>query len=341
VVVGTGFLPLDVVITDADAVHAHTWAGGTSGNVLAILAYLGWKAYPVARLGDDAAADTITSDLAKFGVATRFIQRDPNRNTPIIIQRIRQTATGVPRSRFVWKCPECGSWFPGFQPVLARDVEGIVAALPAPTVFFFDRVSRSSIDLAAAAEKRGALVMFEPSGVGDEKLFREALALAHVLKYSRDRLPGLVAMAGPLLQIETRGAEGLRYRLRRGAWRAMPGLSVSKVKDTVGAGDWCTAGLLQGVGVNGAAGLRGAPTQDVARALRTGQALAALTCVFEGARGGMYAMDRRQFRAAIETVASGGSPVAVDPPRADLAMKELWRAVCPSCAKSRRRSPAA
>ncbi len=337
VVVGTGFLALDIVVTEGLEQNSPTWAGGTFGNVLAILAYLGWRAYPVSRLGMDAGAERIIEDLTELGVDVRFIRKDKGRRTPIVIEQIRKIAGGVPRSRFVWTCPGCGAWLPGYQPALAKDMEDVVASIPDPAVFFFDRVSRGALDLASAAAKRGALIVFEPSSVRDERLFREALALSHVLKYSHERLSGIVERLGnevPVLEIETLGAEGLRYRFRGRSrshgWRLMEAYSVEAVKDTVGAGDWCTAGLIHALGTHGAFGLTDARATEVESALRLGQALAALTCSYEGARGSMYAMDKKQFRAAIRRILEGANP-SCRTEQLDSSLKELWKAVCPAC----------
>jgi hypothetical protein len=69
-------------------------------------------------------------------------------------------------------------------------------------------------------------------------------------------------------------------------------LEVSSIKDTAGAGDWCTAGLLHHLGRSGTIGLRGIKTVELHSALRLGQALGAWSCGFEGARGGLYTVDR-------------------------------------------------
>lgn len=337
-VVGTGFLALDIVLAEGGGEHPRTWAGGTCGNVLAILAYLGWRAYPVATLGDDAGSARVIDDLAEIGVDVRFIRKVAGRRTPIVIERIRKLANGLPRSRFVWTCPGCGAWLPGYQAVLAKDMEPVIASMPDPVVCFFDRASRGALDLAAASAKRGALVVFEPSGVGDARLFREALGLSHVLKYSHERLSGIVETLGdraPLLEIETLGADGLRYRLGghsgKREWRLLDAYGVTDVRDTVGAGDWCTAGFIHALGRRGAVALANPGRKTVEGALRAGQVLAALTCAYEGARGGMYAMDKRQFRAAIRKILSGGSPsVRAEIP--DVGLDELWRAMCPACA---------
>ena len=46
VVVGTGLVALDIVINSDVHRPPQLWAGGTCGNVLTILSYLGWHAYP-------------------------------------------------------------------------------------------------------------------------------------------------------------------------------------------------------------------------------------------------------------------------------------------------------
>jgi fructokinase len=143
----------------------------------------------------------------------------------------------------------------------------------------------------------------------------------------------------PLLEIETLGADGLRYRLQgqsvsRG-WQLMDAYSVPQVRDTVGAGDWCTAGLINVIGVHGAEGLRQAAEAEVEHALRVGQALGAFGCAYEGARGGMYALGKRQFRAAIGRILDGGAAKSrVE--RDDVRLEELWELVCPACASERR-----
>ena len=64
----------------------------------------------------------------------------------------------------------------------------IVDSMKAPHVFFMDRLSRSSLSLAAAAAKRGAVVVFEPSSKSDQRFLEEALRLVHIVKYADQRL---------------------------------------------------------------------------------------------------------------------------------------------------------
>ena len=155
--------------------------------------------------------------------------------------------------------------------------------------------------------------MFEPSGVGDAHLFKEAVEVSHIVKYSHDRLGGesmLDDRVAPL-QVETLGRNGLRYRgrlspLAKKGWANVPGFVVDPVQDTCGAGDWCSAGILHVLGRRGARGLLEARKTALEDALRFGQALSAWTCGFEGARGGMYEIAPEEFRRQVEDILADG-----------------------------------
>src|SRR4051812_3286625 len=67
-IAGTGLVALDVVIPNEPRSFPQLWAGGTCGNVLTALAYLGWDSYPIARLRDDAFSNYINQDLARWNV---------------------------------------------------------------------------------------------------------------------------------------------------------------------------------------------------------------------------------------------------------------------------------
>ena len=48
--VGAGLISLDVLIREGRKIPVSYYVGGTCGNVMMILSYLGWDAYPIARL---------------------------------------------------------------------------------------------------------------------------------------------------------------------------------------------------------------------------------------------------------------------------------------------------
>jgi fructokinase len=312
-VVGTGLIALDVVIPEASDTPPRLWAGGTCGNVLASLAYLGWAAYPVARLGHDAPMRRVCQDLATWGVHLDFVLKDAEDSTPVIAHHIRGNLPGGPTHSFSWRCPTCGADLPRYKPLRLSDLGDVLHRLPPADVFFFDRVSPAAILLAGHFSGAGALVVFEPSGVGNPRLFREALASAHVVKFSRERLGDTEILSSarePWLVIETVGDQGVRYRGRLPAlndkrWRSLPAFAAAQTRDTAGCGDWSTTGILHALGAGGVQSLLRADEGRLSEAFRYGQALAAWNCGFEGARGGMYDATREEFEASIAAVLAG------------------------------------
>jgi fructokinase len=339
-IVGTGLLALDVVVEAEAKRDPWLWTGGTCGNVLTILSYLEWQAFPVARLNGDAASRCVEEDLARWGVHLDHAKTNPGAATPIVVHRISKTAAGLPFHRFSWTCPNCGTWLPGYQAVRSSAAESVLPRLGTPKVFFLDRVSRGALVLARACIEKGALVFFEPAGFGEPRLFREALALAHILKYSHERVRAFQGIGngkgGPLLEIETLGAEGLRYRsripgARTDGWNCLDAFDVTELRDAAGAGDWCTAGIIHRLAQRGLAGLIKARRPQLEDALRFGQALAAWNCRYEGARGGMYAVKKKTFHLQVEGIISqDGSKVSKrEVPTA--VVRKVFEHICPGC----------
>lgn len=312
VVVGTGLIALDVVLDGADPAHIlPVTAGGTCGNVLAILSYLGWQAFPVTRLGDDAAARRIRQDLARWGVRLDFASSGPSSATPVYIQRMRRDASGMPSHTFLRVCPLCGRRLPGYQPIVLTAAMDVAMHMGYPIVFFMDRVSPGVLALANVSRARGAIIVFEPSGVGDPRLFREAVSLAHILKYSHERMERRDDDgAAPSLEIQTLGREGLRYRhkigsTRMGAWRHVSSFRIARLVDSAGSGDWCTAGVIHALGRSGLTSFLKTNSYRLHEALLFGQALAAWNCGFMGARGGMYELGWEDAQQAVGRIING------------------------------------
>ncbi len=225
--------------------------------------------------------------------------------------------------------------------MLASDARDIAAQIENPKVFFLDRVSRGALILARASAAKGAIVVFEPSGIGEQHLFREALTLAHILKYSHERMRQLdevESASGPLLELEMLGEEGLRYRsklplCKSNGWKWLNAYAVDQVKDAAGAGDWCTAGIIHRLGQKGLQGLQQVASAQLLDALCFGQALAAWNCGFEGARGGMYSENKEAFRCDIEQIMSGNGPKrsTSDNSNKAVAVEDVFGDVCPTC----------
>jgi sugar/nucleoside kinase (ribokinase family) len=286
--VGSGFIALDIV-HGRDGLFAAT--GGSCGNVLMALAWLGWTSRPVARLGCDTAGDFIASDMKLTGVSLDFLQRSEAVTTPVVIQQFVEDANGSRRHRFSLVCPECGAWLPRYRSVVLAHAREVMEG-KAPKAFYFDRTSPATVAMAEWAKKNGAVVLFEPSSIGEDALFERAVDICDILKFSTERFSRnseLSQARGPVLVVRTMGAEGLQARWK-GRWSSFEPFVAPRVIDTVGAGDWCSIALLHVLAQAGAKGFSMARKTDVERALRLGQALAALSCGFESARGLMTAI---------------------------------------------------
>jgi fructokinase len=286
-IVGTGLVALDVLV--CDQVQSGTSSlGGSAGNVLAILAYLGWRAVPVARLGNDGAAIRIAAEFEALNADTRFIVRDESTPTPIVYQWPGDNQT---THKFSFCCPICGTK----RSFLSVDenatlCNSVLSEVKTTDVFYFDRVTPWALSLAKTYRSRNAMVVFEPSTIqSDHDTFQEAIYACNVLKYADDRIDELKSFDREQVDIEikTEGAKGLRFKLaaeKDSGWHFLEALSVPKISDTAGAGDWCTSGFLHYLSSK-RTNFRDSNPLGVANALRYGQALAALNCTQSGARG--------------------------------------------------------
>jgi len=298
-VVGTGLLAADVLLDARCPSMGRFHAGGTCGNVLTILGALGWASQPVARLGNDLAGSVIRRDMQAWGVDVSLLVEASSSQSPVYFHWLDRAESGRPIHKFSRECPSCGRILPSYQPVPNSMIEAIWDSANGAHVCFVDRVSRGAITLAKYCREQGALIVFEPSGAGDPRLFAEMISISHIIKYSKERSKKVAPLVnggadGSYLLIETLGSEGLRYQhVRSGTvrdtWQYLGSAPTPEVRDTAGAGDWCTAGLLHQAGRSGALGFSELPEEAIEQSLMLGQTVAAWNCGFEGARGGMYA----------------------------------------------------
>lgn len=298
IAIGTGLIALDVVmIAGSDIVQFY--AGGSCGNVLTILSYLGWSAFPISRQANNVASELLSKDLKRWKIHEDLITYTSDGSTPIIIHRIMKDKNGTAKHRFEFKNPEDGTYLPSYKPFLAKDVNRVVENDINPRVFYFDRINRASIDLAKKYKIKGATIIFEPSSLKDEKNSTEALNIADVIKFATDRIPDyddLFNVGRVPLEIKTLGENGLMFRKQgKKKWTFVPGFQIGEVVDTAGAGDWCTAGLINDLIKTGNQKPSQLSDQVITESLRISQAMSALNCKFEGARGLMYAVEKAEL----------------------------------------------
>lgn len=313
--IGTGLVALDIILNGSPKTLPRLHTGGSCGNVLTILSYLGWETFPIARLADNRATAELEEDLKRWKVKTELITKTDDGSTPIIIHRILKDKQGKPKHRFEFRDPDTGKWLPQYKPVLSRDISSILEKKQQkPSFFYFDRINRASIELAKNFKNEGAIIFFEPSSIGSKRsLFEECLEVTDIVKFSSDRIPNyteLFPKRQATLEIETLGKDGLRFRFAKSknkdGWQSLaPYATTNDVIDTAGAGDWCSAGVIYSMA--GCSDLKKMTIKHIKGALSFGQALGAINCLFDGARGAMYELDVKAIKKIASTTINSKS----------------------------------
>ncbi|MDO8579230.1 MAG: PfkB family carbohydrate kinase [Dehalococcoidales bacterium] len=343
VVVGTGLIVLDIIVEGNDTIQLHV--GGSCGNVLSILAALGWKSWPVGRLGEDRNGELITEEIKNLGMHSEYLTQETNIQTPVILEKVRPGGVPTRTHSYSLRCPNCGTFFPRFRPIRKETAAQVSNSLKRASVFYFDRTSPGALSLANYYRQHGSLIVFEPSSVGDGRLFKQALQSAHILKYSRERVTDIAETVGEFqvpLEIETLGPDGLRYKhipinndCKKSNWVQLPACKVSNLVDEAGSGDWCTAGLIYLLGRNGASSFLRASESSLREAIMIGQSLASVNCSYIGARGVMSFVPIKELIDLATRVANGHCLEAKNRAAVSIQSLDVLGKVCPQCTTER------
>lgn len=221
-------------------------AGGTCGNVMCILSWLGWKAMPQVSLDDSPIGLKITSDLERYGCDCRYVTNEPGGGATLLRCTHKKDADGSHTIAFRATGPG-GSRFPKRHFLRARDeAPAFLESLDeAPGVYFFDNPAAGHRLIARALRDRGSLVYFEPSAISS-RADLDAVDAGDIIKFSGAHVSDLsfTNRFPDKLFIQTLGADGLRFRLRGGSWVDIPPKECRDVIDWEGAGDWTTSSFL-------------------------------------------------------------------------------------------------
>jgi fructokinase len=239
-------------------------------------------------------------DLDRAGVEISGIAYGEGVETPVVIHEV-----DPPGHTFRFRCPECDRPSAKFRPLEVEALDHLVNAEQFPAAFdvvFADRVSSATVELFRRT--MGGLQMLEPSSKGAVGPALESAELVDVLKWShevRDSLhPGMLDARAGQLQIETLGSEGLRFRLGGEPWSHLDAPYVEAI-DSAGAGDWLTAAFLSSLP---ATSLETLSRANISDALEEGQAVAALSCLYVGARA-LSGLTPSEMRGAAAEVTAG------------------------------------
>ena len=255
-IIGSGIYNLDtIVVRDypewprlrpfAENVYLEE-VGGTCGNIMSILAWLGWDAKPLACLDDSPDGLKITEDLKRFGCDCRYVTNTPDGGTTLLRCTHKKDLDGKHVMSVRAGSPG-GSRFPKRHFLRVRDEAPafLEALAEAPAVFFFDNPAAGNRLIAKGLKERGSLIYFEPSKISSNADL-EAVSISDIIKFSDENIPD-VSFADAYndkLFIQTMGANGVRFKLQDQPWMTLNGISAKSVVDTEGAGDWFTAALI-------------------------------------------------------------------------------------------------
>lgn len=285
--VGAGLISLDVLIWEGKRIPVSFYVGGTCGNVMMILSYMGWETYPIARLDGTKDGIRVLADMKKHNVHTDFVSTNDGK-TPVIVQRNFINKDGIPTHRFESR-PNMGRFYLDFKSLTMRQADEVISRIDfVPKVFFFDRVSPAILKLAVIFKEKGSVIFFEPSSrSGNVILFNKCVEVSDIIKFSEQRIKDIEQFESykDKLFIQTQGAKGLSYRLNFG-WIHLEPVANDKVIDTAGAGDWTTAAFINEL-FKTRNRISDISVVEIERALNDAQKIGAQSCSYEGARGMM------------------------------------------------------
>lgn len=293
-VIGSGLVSLDILMRGYEETVSYK-VGGTCGNVLMILAYMGWDSYPVARLDKSEQSQMMLDDMQLNGVHNDFVSTLDDGVTPIIIQHNIKDRKGKPTHKFTFRSNK-GNLHLDYKPVLKKTVIKVLDELQfIPSVFFFDRVSAATLAMAKHFKNRGSIVFFEPSAKAKYTNFNNAVIYSDIIKFAEQRLHDVhfTETYSNKLFIQTLGSKGLRFNLFGKGWQSLPPVPNENIIDTSGAGDWTTATFLNEMLEAGLTDVKELTEENVRQFLSIAQEKASQSCSYEGARG---MMQRKKYK---------------------------------------------
>ena len=257
-----------------------TQGGGAAANVASWLSVSGTAAHVIARVGDDAAGQTVLSELDKYGVAHSQTVI-PGANTGVVIVLV--DALGE-RTMF----PDSGA-NSGLSLTDLPPLDEITAVYLSGYPLVNPKSREGALDILRAVKERGLPVIFDPSTVGvllevGLNQVREWLALVDVVILNEEEAHFLSGKNNPIeaaaellkktpLVVIKRGGNGALAQARGSAVVQIPAVE-TEVLDTTGAGDAFAAGFI----------LAWANDGDLIDALNSGASLAAKCVSTLGAR---------------------------------------------------------
>ena len=229
--------------------------GGTCGNVMCLMAYFGWHAYPIARFDDSLQGMQSKIDLERYGCDTRFVTCTPEGGTNLLTITHQLDKDGKPCKKHSRRHAP-GSGFPRDKTILKNEAADFLAGLDfTPDIFFYDDAKAGLREIGQELRKHGTLVFFEPGRINDGNIRANlnCMKASDIIKFSDENVKD-VSFSDELsdkLVIQTMGSEGVRFRLHGGSWIKLAPVVNEHVVDTDGCGDWTSAAFIAALSKHG------------------------------------------------------------------------------------------
>lgn len=268
--------------------------GGTCGNVMSILAWLGWAAKPLACLDDSPEGMKITEDLKRYGCDCRHVTNTPGGGTTLLRCTHKKDQDGKHVMSVRAGSPG-GSRFPKRHFLRARDEAPafLDALTDTPAMFFFDDPAAGNRHIAKGLKERGSLIYFEPSKIATNADL-EAVGISDIIKFSDENIPdtSFADAYSDKLFIQTMGAKGVRFKLQDQPWMTLNGIHAKSVVDTEGAGDWFTATLINELAEMRMVSMEAYDRDGLVNIIGTAMGIAARSIGHMGSKGLIHCADR-------------------------------------------------
>ena len=219
---GAGTFPLDNLLmkhSDGSVETIYQHVGGTAGNVMSILAWMGWHTLPAARLDDSEVGLQLKADLESYGCDTRCLTNTPDGGTTILDIIHKTGRDGKSKTAYMAHSPR-GGRFVNHRFWTLKQAQALFDSLDKmPDIFFFDRCAPGNILLAELFHERGVLVYYEPNEPIDRNFLR-AVAASDIVKFSNEKHSDVsfTDEYTDKLFIQTMNEKGLRFKLRSDEW---------------------------------------------------------------------------------------------------------------------------
>lgn len=308
-IIGSGIYNYDIIMSRSypqgfelgrrnpfvDTIHTEE-VGGTCGNVMCMLAYLGEQVYPQAQFDCSPQGLKITDDLRRYGCDTRFVENIEKGGTTILeCSHRRHKDTGEHTMAFRSYGPN--SRFARRKQLRVKDeVPAFLEALEfVPDLYFFDSPEAGPRALAQALAAKGSLVYFESEGdrgnADNRRKMLRGFEVSHIIKCSSSNVSAqdLQGYEAGRLLILTDAEKGVRYNLNAAGWVSLPPVPNDNVVDWEGAGDWTTSAFIHFLSKHGVRQMADLTADLVEECLNAAQQMASRSVSYLGSKGMIHA----------------------------------------------------